>query len=525
LALATGALILVGILATGALGIGIVDRLLNLESLGWRSAMWTSLVEAWVAHPLAGLGPGSFPWVLQLTDYFQTNSWAPRHPDSAVFQLVAEAGILGIAALVTLAATLVVRVLRSRSTAAAWALATFAVAGVGSNPTDFPFMCIVAVAWVAYAVPRDDVGPSNAQPRWRPVRIAHLVGLLVIAVAYSMTTAAAFFYEDAREAVARGDLAAARPGLEAAVTLDPGLALYARQRGTLSYAEGNASAGIRDLELAVQLNPSDDLAWRTLALAFASAGDGMAAEGALARALETQRSDPTNLLLSAYWQGQEGKPTGALARLGEVVRAWPATVAGTGWEHIVPASLSTSQVVDEAVRRWVQGDPSPESFSGQGIWLAILGNRPDLLDVAIDELGVSAPLANATVAVLTCDPASGTLLDEVPNSDRRTQLYWHLRVRHATQSGSPDDDAIRIIGIMSGAPLNPAAPAETLNPLHQNGWIGFSADAWGYRRLPIVWPADDIQLPSPEAGVLRWLLDPDGAIRAAGLEDRLPDCV
>jgi hypothetical protein len=521
-----GTLVALGVLVAGGFGIGVIDRLLNLQSLGWRYAMWAALADAWLAHPLAGLGPGSFPWVLQMTDYFQTNSWAPRHPDSVLFQLVAEAGILGIAAVVTLAATLAVPVLRGRSTAAAWALATFVVAGVGSNPTDFAFLCVLAVGWVAYAVPRHDTRDANDRPPSPPIRIASLAGLLIIAAAYSSTIAATFFYEGARQAVARGDIEEARTGLNAAIALDPGIALYLRQRGTLSYLEGDASAAVRDLQAAARLNPGDDLAWRTLALASAAAGDTEAANSALNEALATQRSDPTNLLLRAYWQRLDGQDIQALATLGEVVRAWPATIGAAGWDDVVPDSVATSEVVDEAVRRWLEGSPSPESFSGQGVWLAVLADRPDLFGVAADELGVSEGLAEATIAVLRCDSQGGNLLDGVAAGDRRTQLYWHLRVRTSARWASYDEDAIRIIAIMSGAaPINRTAAAQTLNPLRENGWMDLSADIWGYRRLPIKWPAYEIQLPSPEAGAIRWLLDPVGALMASGLEERLPACV
>jgi tetratricopeptide (TPR) repeat protein len=348
---------------------------------------------------------------------------------------------------------------------------------------------------------------------------------MIIAAAYTMTLAAGFAYEVARREILGGDLQQARPPLDAAVALDPGLALYPRHRGTLSYVEGNAAAGIRDLKLATKLNPSDDLAWRTLALAYAAVGDEDAAESALDKALSAQRSDPTNLLLRAYWQGLEGRLAGARATLGEVVRAWPATVVAAGWGDIAPSSLTTKQVIDEAVERWLQGSPSPESFSGQGIWLAVLGTRPDLLDVATEELGVSEALASATIAVFTCDPQSGTYLDRVGESDRRTQLYWHLRLRESARTGSPDEDAMRIIGIMSGDLIAPIKAVETLNPMRENGWAGFSADIWGYRRWAISWPDDAIQLPSPQAAAIRWLLDPIGAVQTAGLEERLPNCL
>jgi hypothetical protein len=64
---------------------------------------------------------------------------------------------------------------------------------------------------------------------------------------------------------------------------------------------------------------------------------------------------------------------------------------------------------------------------------------------------------------------------------------------------------------------------ETLNPLNENGGGGFSADMWGYRRRPITWPEYE-QLPSPEAGAARWLVEPREAVASADLGTALPTC-
>ena len=77
---------------TGILA-AVLERLTNLSNVGFRLAMWEPLTGAWLSHPLAGFGPGSFPWLLQRTAYFDSNSYAPRHPDSAIFQLLPEAGL------------------------------------------------------------------------------------------------------------------------------------------------------------------------------------------------------------------------------------------------------------------------------------------------------------------------------------------------------------------------------------------------------------------------------------------------
>ncbi len=106
-----GLLILAGLLLTGP-GAAITQRMFSSASLGFRTAMWGPLFEVWAAHPIAGYGAGSFPWLLQLTPYFDANSFAPRHPDNALVQLLAEGGILGVLSLLVVAAGLVPPLLR-----------------------------------------------------------------------------------------------------------------------------------------------------------------------------------------------------------------------------------------------------------------------------------------------------------------------------------------------------------------------------------------------------------------------------
>jgi hypothetical protein len=261
-----------------------------------------------------------------------------------------------------------------------------------------------------------------------------------------------------------------------------------------------------------------------LGLAAAAGGNQAAAESAIRRALAAQRSDPTNLLLLADWQTDTGRGADALATLGEVVQSWPWTIGAPGWGNVIRPSTTTQQVIEEAIARWQRMDPSPEPFSGQGIWLATLGGRPDLIEGAIEQSGTSRSLAQATIAVFRCDSNAARLLERLPASERRTYLYWLLRLRESAMRGSLDAGALRIVEITGGASLSFDEAQARLNPLNENGAPGFSADAWGYRRPPINWPADVIALPSPGAGAARWLLDPLGAMQEADVEGRLPHC-
>ena len=510
------------LLATGA-AVAFLDRLTNLQSFGARSEMWAPLTGFFVEHPVAGSGPGSFPWVLRLTDYFETNSWDPRHPDSALFQVLAEGGLLGLAALVTVVSTVAVPVLRGPSAAARWALIVFVVACVGANPTDFAFLVAVAVAWTAYAAPREEPGAPDRTSR-RSVRIGYAIGLSIVAVAFAMTAVGAIYYDAARRAVATGDLPTARRALDVAVFLDPGMALYPRQRGTLDYLDGNVRAGIQDLELATRINPTDDLAWRVLALAYDAAGEHGAAAAALDLALARQRSDPANLFLRAQWLTRDGHTQEAVDTLAEIIQAWPATVGAPGWAAVLPASVTTSDVVDRAIERWRGNLPSVEQFSGQGLWLAVIGDRLDLESAAVaasEAAGSDRAQSEAVLATLRCDAASDAELDQLSESSRRGQWYWQMRLRMSAWREPYDPAVFRLLKIMWGRDIPASAADETMSPLNE---AGFSADVWGYRRPSIEWQTPGDELPLPQAGDVRWLLDPFAAVREAGLEERLPGC-
>jgi len=479
------------------------------------------LIDAWLSKPIAGYGPGSFPWVLQLTDYFDTNAFAPRHPDSVIFQLLPEAGLLGAAAVLVVGVSLLPAILRGRSRAARWVLITFALAGLAANPTDFGFMVAVAIVWAAFAIPRETESPAPA-PSGRPfVRLATLACFVVVALAWTTTAVADVVYLSARSSIHDGRLHEAVPQLELARRLDPGMALYARQLGTAQLLTDNGSSSIESLDAAVRLNPSDDLAWRTLAFALVMSGDPVSAWAALERAVETQRSDPTNLLLAAKWQLQDGRDDDALATLAEILQAWPETVAAPGWDELLPPGVSSLNVIEVAIDRWSGGQPAPQVPGLQQTLLTAMAGRSDAAEALAGEL-LGPSLGPAYVAVMGCQPDASLLLEEAPAQARRTYVYWSSVARQSALDGEADRRAERLYEIMADAQWF-GPPFEALNPLNENGAGGYSADIWGYRRSPITWPEYE-PLPSAEAGTARWLAEPREAVRSADLDDVLPRC-
>ena len=509
--------IVVGALALGLLlaitGVGwlIVDRTLNSDTLAFRSAMWGPLLDAWSTHPIVGFGPGSFPWILQLTGYFDVNSFAPRHPDNAVIQQLVEGGLIGVVAMLIVAAVVLPAVWRGRSDAARWVVIAFAVACIGGNPSDFAFVVVVVLAWVAYGVPRKDLDEAQETDRPRlsgAIRAATLVMFAMVVAVSGAAHVAAFSYEHARDAVAAGDLDEAADAMSLAVALDPAMAIYRRERGALALVTGDLAGAREYLERATHLNPADDLGWRSLALAYAANGADSAEREALSHALSLQRSDATNLMMSAQVAGEQSRTPEAIDLLAEVVQSWPTVVGAPGWLDLLPPSSSSEDVIDAAAARWENGEPMPGIQFDQPLWLVALAARPDLEARAIAEANIPTTLAEATIAVTKCDPVAAELLDQASGADRRSYVYQLLRQRSESVAEPRDEPS----GIDS----------QRLNPLNENGV--FSADAWGYRRPSIVWPSSPGGLPSPAVGLNRWTLFPREAIRAAELDDRLPLC-
>lgn len=488
----------------------IVDRTLNSETLAFRGAMWGPLVDAWSTHPMVGFGPGSFPWILQLTAYFDVNSFAPRHPDNAIIQQLVEGGLIGVVATLIVAVVVLPAVLRGESDAARWAVIAFAVACIGGNPSDIAFVVVVVLAWVAYGVPRRDLDDVQ-QPETHRSNIMRTATLVMFAAVVGVSGAvhiAAFSYERARSAVASGDLHGASDALNLAVALDPVMAIYLRQRGTLALVTGDLPTARAHLQRATQINPADDVGWRSLALANLADGADAAASAALGRALALQRSDPTNLMLTARVGGEQARTADAVDLLAEVVQAWPAVVGAPGWLDLLPPSVTSEAVIDAATARWENGQPMPEVQLDQALWLVALADRQDLEARAVAEASIPTLLAEATIAVTRCDPVTDDLLDQVSGADRRSYVYQLLRQR-AESVAEPREEPTGF-------------DSQRLNPLNENGV--FSADAWGYRRPSIDWPSSTGDLPSPAVGWARWTLFPRDAVRAAELNDRLPLC-
>lgn len=506
----------VGVTVAGLLGwLGpLISRIATGETVGARVGMWGPLMELWLEHPISGAGTGAFAWILQQTSYFDTFSWAPRHPDNALIQVLAESGLLGFSALSITVATVVILVRRSGSRAAQWVAIVIGISALGGNPTDFGFILAIGLAWLAWAAPNrghTTPAPRIIGRRWPTTVSQVLVSLLVVVTL--PTLIAGFVFERARSSAERGEVREALSDFQVAAMLDPGMGIYHRQKGTALYLVGEYASARDALRTAVARNPADDVAWRTYALTLRSAGDPLAASAAAERAVAVQRSDVANLLLAAKLARERGLASDAQALLSEVVQVHPWIVSAPMWSDA--AGNGNRRIVQRATDRWLIGDRAPGRVTQQGIWLSVLFGDEALLNAAIRTAPMETTTARAVAQSLRCDPGTAVTLEGASAAARRTLWYWEARARYSASTDRFDDRAARALDLIRGYAVSSAAHAY-LNPINEESRQ--SADQWGYRRTTVVWPVATVNLPSPSAGAALWLRDPVMATAAiAGL--------
>ena len=514
--------IVAALVATGSIGT-FGDRLLRFNPIQQRASMWGALLETWLSEPWFGTGPGSFPWILQGAGYFDTNSLAPRHPDSAVIQLLVEGGVVGLIAGGTVAIATVRKLIACGSGAAVFAITALLCATVTLNPTQLAFLMAAAVAWAAVAIPRHPRLESRSGTRGaRLLRNASLAVTGLIGLAVCILLTGGFAYAIARSHVHRGEFEAAEAPLRIAESLDPALALYPRELGTLQLVLQRPEQAIRSLTDAASINPNDDLTWRLLGIAYRNSGDDTKYLEAMRQAVAVQRSDPNNLLLLGRAMSEASESGSEAAILAEVVAAWPLIVASPGWrDWVSPSALPA--ILRSARARWESGLPSPQPLADQPLLIDVMLGRGEA-EMNRELSSMSETLQKAYIAVMRCDRDAESALTDVTDTDRRQETFWALSIRQASVAGGDRARFQRLHRIMTGS-SSLLQPLHTqLNPLQHYGGAGARPDEWAYQREPIYWPPALGELPSPDAGRARWYLNPMAATAEAGLENLLKQC-
>jgi tetratricopeptide (TPR) repeat protein len=477
-----------------------------------RFGFFGNAIDAWLDHPVAGVGPGGYPFSYFLTDYFAKVNYAPRHPDNAVAQLIVETGLLGVAS-ATIVLVAMVSAARSRwraNPAATWALTAFLVACVGTNPTDFLFLLVPALIWAAILVSASPKPSSSPLPprQERPLtsRLVTLAALPVMA-AVLLTAAGSIAYQVANDRYRAGDAVGAAHALDAAVALDPGQALYWRERGSLHLASGNPEGGITAFKRSLALVPWDPGARRGLALAHLASGDSGAG---LADALAAARIQPhsaASAIVVAVASLQRGElDTSARALSTALLEApylgfepWPDTVLG---QFDVGQALAAAAQTAGGYRAGETGVDA--------VLVVLMAGGGDALAAASSGSTISG---RALAAVADCDQAAAEREIRLATAVEREYVYFWIASSVVSQvfpgvGASGPELAARSVGL-------PGSPGPVTSSLVADG----GEDVLRYRRTSLDVRTPTTAMPSVSRGL--WLLTNDPT-KAMSLVTRWP---
>ncbi len=483
----------------------LLSRIVNIDSLLVRFSIWTEAAGVWLQHPLAGVGPGAFPFSYMLSSHFRFSPFDPRHPDNAIIQLLVEGGIIGVAAASVCVVTLVrgARKHYRGEPRAVWALVFFALATIGSNPTDFVFLLVPTLVWAAILVPASsavrvtDMPRGGAVPRvW--VRIVLGFATAVVVSGISAGGVASISYELGRDAYLRGHGAAAEAALGVSIAFDPSLSIYRRERASLAFARGDWISAAVGYRQSLVISPNDPVALRGLALALLANSDIHGAARAADNATRLMYLEPANQLVRAATAS--GDP-GAFRVAVRVALQQAPSLAIASWDGTILGFAD--RIV--AARQAVDAEPPAKghgAFIGQ-VWLALIADRPDVAAAAaaaVDPL--ERRTAEALAAVATCDIGQAMRLGgQGVSLDALTIVLATSGVAHDRTAAM----ALRTMGLWNDP-----------GPRVVSALAGGMGDSWRYRRRSLGVIADEAGLPSSRAATWTLLTNPADAFAQMG---------
>lgn len=489
-------------------------RVGNIGTIGARWDLWAASLAEWNTSILTGVGPGGWPIWLPTTGYFDVTAFSPRHPDSLLFQLLAEIGIVGVAAVLFIVAGVLRTVRATPPTSAIWTAVLLLVASVTANPSDLPFAVVLGIAWLSIAVPRVALAtPRAPRPTLARARYALLVAIVVFV---GMSSVAGIFHDRARHASTSGDLETARRGLEIAIALDPGLGLYHREQAALLLATDDREGALAALQQAQLLNPADDITMAELAVVWSLGGRNEEAMAAAARAVDLRRSASINHLVLAWVATRGGRSATSAVALADSLVIAPWLAADDAWQVLLGHN-GQEQVLDAAaVRATSQGIGLG---TGNAVWLAGMSGRDEIVDSAIIK-GLQRGSLGAVIALLACDiPRAANLIADAADQEGATFTYWVIRAMVERASGRSSAGTAKIAAF-----LGPAAVLTSDVPAFASAFGARADDQWVYDRIPIRLDNVGPALPSEEAGLSRWIADPQRTAVTAAPRSGLAHC-
>ncbi len=340
--------VLIGAVGVLAVGPALIARF-GTGGEGFRIALWQSAVQLFLAHPILGTGPGTWPQLqLEIAQNADLVAVVP-HPHNAYLRLLSELGIAGVGAALVALGTLVWRARsalrandrwsRMESVAAITGLVGLGAQGLVDDLTNLPavvLMVALLIGWMDAAVP--EPGMATRLRRALPAVPVVLVGILMIGgPTVVRIDQAALAANDGDAAADAGDWPAAADLYRRAVDLDGELAFYRIELGLALAHLGDISGARAQYELALV---TDTLPENVIALATLDAANG---------------DLPTALAHARDATARAGRDVNVFVNAGRVAEQAGDSIAAGRWYAraiVIRPSIASSETMalDPAVR-------------------------------------------------------------------------------------------------------------------------------------------------------------------------------
>jgi O-antigen ligase len=362
----------------------------------FRTELYGAALELFVQEPLTG--HGLFTFGRELVRLPGASPDKPHsHAHSAVLQIAAELGMVGLLALAVSAWAVMKAARRHWQVAqgrervalagAVGAVVAFAVHHLTDLPAMMPAIALCGVLALALvAVPPE---PLPMQGRWRqvghPLGMAALWGGLLLTGWWSSGIYKA--YVRGLEQAQSGDFSGAALALDPVIAADPALSLYRMEQGFLwGMAAANGEAGAREKALVayeafLQQEPGYALAWANRAALLAQGGDRQAALDSMRQAAQLDPDVWQYALNVARYAAAVGDTDAAGAALDSILAIYPEASLYPGLDDLAAQRQNTPALLEWTVPaqialRLVSGHsadtvallpdlPLPQSASGQ----------------------------------------------------------------------------------------------------------------------------------------------------------------
>ena len=424
----------------------LLPRATALTSVLYRFALWRDTLTAWQSDPLLGIGPGFMPFARQAAAADFTFPVRQPHSHNLPLGVLGDAGLIGLAAAVVVAGTLLLvagpwRTRTAAGRASAIVLIGLGVGGLAEDLSFVPGYNLLAIALVAMAL-LDADAVTWSRPRLGPARWTIALGLAgastaaVLLAAMITADAGAMTYRAGMGTASVGRWSESASWLARSVEIDPWHPAGPAALAVALDATGDPDGAREAAERATALNPGDATAWVNLALECRELGHATCQRTAAERAAATGRYGPAELLNAALSLEAAGEHDAADRAFRLSLLSQPRTSFLVDWPRAVPIGEGTipdfsdgSWQLNRLVALRAMAEPiEPAEFADDAVRAlahAILGER-----VEAEELVATAIERNP--------------------SEPRT---WDVAIVLRDAWGQPVEDELRIAGVVRGRPF------------------------------------------------------------------------